>query len=251
MLRYAKPITELADDLERLFQPTDQLKGTIRIGVIDTIIHSWLAALFERLHATHPAMRFEIKADTSMRLTADLCNAEIDLALIMGPVDRDSVTSLPLCGYPMAWVAAPGYIAEVSGSAEPLDVRALIDYPIISYPRGSRPYRMIETYFVEDTRARLKLNCSNSLATIIRLACDGLGIAVIPPSIIHRELERGELQIIPVQQGFPELQCHACYFTTARSAAAGMIAAVALEEAARCRPRSPRLRRSGLPRYQG
>lgn len=233
VLRYAKPISELADDLERLFQPAGQLKGSIRIGVIDTIIHSWLASLFERLHAEHPEMRFEIKADTSMRLIEDLCNAEIDLALIMGPVDRDGVTSLPLCRYPMAWVAAPGYFRGAAGPEGAVDVRALIDYPIISYPRGSRPYRMIESYFAEDTGARLRLNCSSSVATIIRLACDGLGIAAIPPSIIRRELERGELQVIPVRQGFPALQCHACHFTTARSTAAGMVAAVALEEAAR------------------
>lgn len=233
VLRYAKPITELADGLEQLFRPAGQLKGSVRIGVIDTIIHSWFAALCERLHHEHPEMRFEIKADTSMRLIEDLCNAEIDIALIMGPVDREGVTNLPLCQYPMAWVAAPGCFQGARGADGAVDVRSLIDYPIISYPRGSRPYRMIEAYFVEDVSARLKLNCSNSLATIIRLVCDGLGVAAIPPSIIRRELDRGELQIIPVRQTFPALHCHACHFTTTRSTAAGMVAHAALEEAAR------------------
>lgn len=233
VLRYARPIIELTDGLEALFRPDDRIHGTIRIGAIDTIIHTWLSPLFERLYRMHPDLTFEITADTSARLAEDLRNGDIDVALIMGPLDDDGVTSEPLCDYPMAWVVAPGRFDGRFDGRTAVDVRELADLPIISYPRGSKPYRMIETLFDDPAGLRPKLSCSNSLATIVRLACDGLGIAAIPPSIIREELARGQLQILPVTQDFPPLQCHVCHFTTARSTAPGLVAAAALEEAAR------------------
>lgn len=229
VVRYARPIIELTERLEGLFDPAQRVSGTVRIGAIDTIIHSWLGSLFERLHRQYPELNFEVRADTSVNLAENLKNGEIDIALIMGPVELEGMTNLELCSFPMAWVANPRrFTFEPS-----VDVTELIDYPIISYPRGSKPYRMIEAYFAGESETRLKLNCSNSLSTLIRLVTDGFGIAAIPPTILPRELEDGVLKIIPVRQTFPPLLCHACYFTAARPAAAGIIAEMAIEEAGR------------------
>jgi DNA-binding transcriptional LysR family regulator len=229
VLRYARPIIDLTERLEKLFEPEREMSGTVRIGAIDTIIHTWLGALFESLHTQHPEMNFEVRADTSYNLIQDLTNGEIDVALLMGPVEMDGVVSRELCAFPMAWVADPRRYRFPG----PIDVCDLIEHPIISYPRGSKPYRMIEAYFTDEAGTRLHLNCSNSLSTIVRLACDGFGVAAIPPAIIQRELETGALAMIPVRQTFPPLVCHACYFSTASAAAAGLIAELAGAAAAR------------------
>lgn len=229
VVRYARPIIELMERLEGLFDPAQRVSGTVRIGAIDTIIYSWLGSLFERLHEQYPELNFEVRADTSVNLGDSLKNGEIDIALMMGPIEMEGMTNLELCSFPMAWVANPRKF-----TFEPLvDVTELIDYPIISYPRGSKPYRMIEAYFAGESNKRLKLNCSNSLSTLIRLVSDGFGIAAIPPTLLQRELNEGLLRIIPVRQTFPALLCHACYFTAARPAAAGIIAQMAIEEAVR------------------
>lgn len=229
VLRYAKPIVELTDRLASLFDVQTRISGTIRIGAIDTIISSWLINLFERLQAEHPEVSLEVRADTSIRLIEDLSNGDIDIALVMGPVDEEGIENVQIGTFPMAWVANPRRFPF----DESVDVQELAKYPIISYPRGSKPYRVIERTMSGANARALSLNCSNSLSTLIRLAMDGFGVAAIPPVVIERELANGQLKIIPVRQAFPGLECHAVYYTGSGSAAPGLIASMAQEEAGR------------------
>lgn len=229
VLRYAKPIVELADRLATLFSPEALVTGTVRIGAIDTICASWLLALFERLRAEHPELSFELRADTSIRLIEDLRNGEVDIALLMGPVEDEGIVNVELGTFPMAWVANPLRYHF----PDAVDVTELARYPIISYPRGSKPYQMIERYFGPAGDPGLQLNCSNSLSTLVRLAVDGFGIAAIPPAIIERELRDGDLAVFPVRQPFPGLECHAAFYSSSRSAAPGVIAEMAREESRR------------------
>lgn len=229
VLRYAKPIIELTDRLNSIFETEPRISGTMRIGAIDTIISSWLVALFERLQTEHPGVSLEVRADTSIRLIEDLKNGEIDIALVMGPVDEEGIENVGIGTFPMAWVANPRRFSFTG----PIDVTELANYPIISYPRGSKPYRMIDRTLVGTSARTLQLNCSNSLSTLIRLAADGFGVAAIPPVMIERELAEGSLKVIPVKQEFPGLECHAVHYTASGSAAPGVIAAIAREEAGR------------------
>lgn len=224
VLRYAKPIVDLTDRLGRLFRPESEIAGTIRIGAIDTIIYSWMFELFERLRADHPDVNYEVRADTSVRLIDDLLRGEVDVALVMGPVDGEGIVNMPLGEFSMAWVCNP---ARYSFDRE-IDVRDLISHPIISYPRGSKPYRTIENYFAGQAKLP-RLNCSNSLSTLIRLVKDGYGVASIPPVLIRSELDSGELEIVPVRQTFPALGCHVAYHATAEAAAPGLVARLARE----------------------
>ena len=222
VLRYAKPIVDLTDRLGRLFRPRSEIAGTIRIGAIDTIIYSWMFELFERLRENHPDVNYEVRADTSVNLIDDLLRGEVDVALVMGPVDGEGIVNMPLGEFPMAWVCNPvryGFDREI-------DVRDLIAHPIISYPRGSKPYRMIENYFAGQAKVP-RLNCSNSLSTLIRLVKDGYGVATIPPVLIRSELDSGKLKIVPVRQTFPALSCHVAYYATAEAAAPGLVARLA------------------------
>ena len=81
--------------------------GRICLGVSETIVQTWLPQLLERVHATFPDVLIEIEVDTTPVLRAHLLAREIDLALLLGPVDEPQAQNLPLCRYPLAWVASP------------------------------------------------------------------------------------------------------------------------------------------------
>ena len=128
-------------------------------------------------------------------------------------MQEDGLVNLDLGGYPMAWVANPRRFAFDG----PIDVAQLAAYPILSYPRHSQPYRIIERCFQASRGRQPLLNCSNSLASLVRLAVDGIGIAAIPPAVIETELAAGTLVRLPVRQ----------------AALPSTVARVAREEAAR------------------
>ncbi len=228
-VRYARAIAQLNADMCQRLSSTQALQGLLRLGVIDTIIHSWLPRLIERLRTTYPQVGFELTADTSISLADQLRAGEIDLALLMGPVQEDGLVNLDLGGYPMAWVANPRRFAFDG----PIDVAQLAAYPILSYPRHSQPYRIIERCFQASRGRQPLLNCSNSLASLVRLAVDGIGIAAIPPAVIETELAAGTLVRLPVRQAFPSLRFTACYADRPPAALPSTVARFAREEAAR------------------
>lgn len=229
VLRHAETIVAQTHELVKRTRDIEAFHGTLRLGVIDTIIHSWLIDLLESIQEMYPEAMVEIYADTSFNLTQQLRAGEIDLALIMGPVNDGGLVNVDLCSYAMAWVSSP----KLYSNPSEMDVADLATRPIISYPRGSIPYAVIEDYFRGPDFPKVRLNCSNSLATIIRLAIDGLGVAAIPPVLIQREITEGRLSVLPVRQTFPALSFTATYHTDPENGVISAVAAIARSSAHR------------------
>ncbi|WP_442514429.1 LysR substrate-binding domain-containing protein, partial [Pseudomonas promysalinigenes] len=73
------------------------------------------------------------------------------------------------------------------------------------------PYAVIEQLFSTESSASVHLNCIASVATMIRVVCDGLGVAAVPPAIIQRELAEQRLRLLRVDREFPSLPLVACF----------------------------------------
>jgi DNA-binding transcriptional LysR family regulator len=79
-----------------------------------------------------------------------------------------------------------------------------------------------------------------SLATLVRLATDGIGVAAIPAAIIQRELAERALVVLNVLQPFPPFSFHASYLEAENRPLPALIAAIARETAdAFCRTLDP------------
>ncbi|ESR27024.1 LysR family transcriptional regulator [Lutibaculum baratangense] len=224
---FARDLVARSNSMRARISDPATLGGIVRIGVIGTIIHTWLPSLIERLRGDYRKVIFEIESNTSVRMVEQLVSGQLDVGLLMGPVDSPGVGNVDLGAFDMAWVAKPGQFRL----PPEIDVTDLADLPILSYPRGSKPYWMIEQYFRDSDVRRPLLNCSNSLASIIRLAIGGIGIAAIPPITIREELAAGQLEILPVRHVIPPLGFHASYRTGRGSELAEAIAMYAREEA--------------------
>lgn len=224
---FARDLIQRTNSMRLRLADASTLRAEIRIGVIGTITHTWLPSLIGRLRRDYRSVIFEIESTTSLRIAESVVNGETDIGLLMGPIDEPGVSNIDLGGYSMAWVANP----ERFPIREDIDVADLADLPILSYPRGSKPYRMIEEYFAATNVRRPLHNCSNSLASIIQLAVSGIGVAAIPPATIRAELAQGRLAILPVRQVFPALRFTASFRSGRAYDLADIVATYAREEA--------------------
>ena len=68
---------------------------------------------------------------------------------------------------------------------------------MITFASDSRPYRALQSLLHQERLERIKLHCSGSVWTIVRLALDGIGVGAIPPRIVEQEIARGELITLP------------------------------------------------------
>jgi DNA-binding transcriptional LysR family regulator len=106
-----------------------------------------------------------------------------------------------LCDYPVGVLASP----SLGLGDRALKVQDLAKFPIITFPRRSQPYEIVRSLFNRPGLPAIRLHASASLATVIHMAIEGLGIAVIPTSIVENELADGRLQLLSTDLKIPPL----------------------------------------------
>jgi DNA-binding transcriptional LysR family regulator len=199
-------ISARADMLAELADPA-AMRGSLSLGVNETIVHTWLPALIERAARTFPGLDLDIDVDISDNLRNRVTSQDIDLALMLGPVASPALQTCELCRYPLAFIAARGMVSD--GAA--LDIPTIARYPILTFARNTLPYMVIRALLAQPGMPKSRLRASSSLATIVRMTLDGIGIAVIPPAIIARELNDGRLVRLNVPVELPDLLCTAAW----------------------------------------
>lgn len=210
VLTYAERILKLAHEMKQDISDPQKLKGNIRIGAIESVVHSWLPTFMSRMNEAYPYLSIEISSDTTTRLCESLVNGGLDLALQTASVTAPSISNLALGSFPMRWVANPSF--QLGGDAlTTLDFAA---YRILSFPRDSAPHQTIVKIFDGLGTDDVNINCISTIAAIIRLAIDGFGVAVLPPAVIQHELARGDLGLLKVIDTFPPLHLVASYRTS-------------------------------------
>ena len=75
----------------------------------------------------------------------------------------------------------------------PVTVEQIARFPIITFPRKTQPYERVRALFNRPDLPPIRLHASASLATVIHMAIEGLGVAVIPAAIVETELANGRL----------------------------------------------------------
>jgi DNA-binding transcriptional LysR family regulator len=201
LLEYAERMLRLMAEITQAVADPLALSGVVRLGVAETIVHTWLSKLIELVHAVHPKVTLDIEVDVSPNLRNALVEGEIDLAFLLGPVSDPRMINLDLCRYPLAFVASPG----LDLGPEPVSLQRLTNYPIITYPKTTRPYIMLRQILTGAGVTRPRIYSNSSLSTIVRMSLDGIGVSVIPPAVISAELKRGELRVLQTDVALPDL----------------------------------------------
>jgi DNA-binding transcriptional LysR family regulator len=202
VLDYAEQMMVTMQGLKQSLETSSSKVGRIRIGAMDTVIHTWLSPLVAELMDHFPLVEIELIADTALNLSDQLQKGFLDLILQTDLLRLETVRSLELCSHPMAWIVASQsiYHRDYASLAE------LAQERIITYSKNSHPHQDVLRLMQANGVAAPRMNCVNSVSAITRLLRDGFGIGALPPVLVMEELERGELVMLPMAQKLPNLQ---------------------------------------------
>ncbi|MGA8316826.1 MAG: LysR family transcriptional regulator, partial [Bradyrhizobium sp.] len=201
LMLYAEKLIGLRAEMMAEVGDRSAMRGVLRLGVAETIVHTWLSRLIKSVNTAYPNLSLEIEVDITPNLTARLLGQEIELALLLGPLPASSVRNRVLCDYPIGFLASP----SLGLPAHLLTVKDLAKFPIITFPRKTQPYETVRSLFNQPDLPPIRLHASASLATVIHMAVEGLGIAVIPTAIVENELANGQLQLLSTDLKIPPL----------------------------------------------
>jgi len=223
LMVYAEKLIGLRSEMMAAVGDRSAMRGVMRLGVAETIVHTWLSHLIKTVNTAYPNLSLEIEVDITPNLSARLLAQEIELAFVLGPLSVSSVRNRPLCDYPIGFLASP----SLGLGNGPLTVHDLAKFPIITFPRKTQPYEIVRSLFNRPDLPPIRLHASASLATVIHMAIEGLGIAVIPTAIVENELADGRLQLLSTDLKISPLTFSASWLASPDTVAVELVADLA------------------------
>lgn len=204
---FAEKILDLSTEMMRTLHGTTKFRGTIRLGVVGTLNHVWVPKFLNHIRHCYPDILIDLIVDTTEILRDYIHSGILDIAFLLGPISENSIHSKPICNYQFAWVANKKF--KLSGGY--IELKEVAKTPVITYPRGSQPYKLMKDLFKPKEYPLIRINASGSLVTTIKMTVDGLGVSVLPPIAIQQELQNNLLQIFKTDFVLPDLQYFSIY----------------------------------------
>ncbi len=184
--------------------------GDVRVIAAESVCGSRIPAVVARLRRSHPAVRMVLTPGGTPGAIRALQTGEADLALVVEPkIDRRGLQALPLQPEPVLAVAAPDHPA-VGRAAH---WRDLAEIDVLLLEEGCAYSDAASALLAEIPKRQREPMRFGSIETVRQCAVAGLGVAVLPASILREEIARGTL----VDLGLPGLPPYVVHLVRSRS----------------------------------
>lgn len=186
LTQIAQLASELADDLD-----STGLTGTLKVGVISSVLSGSLTTCIQRLAITAPDLLLQIVPGTSEQLFQQLQSQKIDLAVLVNPPFSlpKILHFTPLFNEPLVLISKhPHNILENAWHSQ----------PFIQYDHRSWGGAIANKY-LKDCGIKVDILCEiDGLESISLMAKQGMGVSLVP----HWQglkLMSNELNIHPIE----------------------------------------------------
>ncbi|MDC0610823.1 LysR family transcriptional regulator [Vibrio sp.] len=220
LMAHAEKIEANIAQIKTDLTPTDEVVGVLRIGVAETIARSWLSGFLADIRKTYPKLVVELSVDVSHNLRELLLNKQMDMVVLMGPLPEGNVENLMLPPFELAWYCASS-----------IDVCDIQSYPIISFPRLSRPYQELMSELLERYGDTGQIFSSTTLSTSLEMVSSGIGVGIVPVCLARPLVKAGKIKTFDPGWKLSDLQFTASYLNDPKDHLVSQIAKFAADNA--------------------
>lgn len=163
----------------------------IRIGSTITLANSVLPEAMKRFQDLQRYAPARITIDKAAEIERLLAAGEIDLALLEGVVHLETLSASPLSSTRLLIVCAPA--APFYRDGMPLSIHELLTMPLLLREKGSAIRDTFDSALLPHGQTAMPQWVSVNSQALIKAVKQGLGVSVLPETIIREELDAGRL----------------------------------------------------------
>jgi DNA-binding transcriptional LysR family regulator len=233
--RHAESLLNLQREIKAEFGGGAQQPMALRVGTIESVLHSWLIDWVRLLREQQPALELALTVETTPVLVDQMNRGTADLVLAALPAAGDGVQTRALAPMPMVFVGRARRSANKRCTLQQLTTQE----ELLTFQRGSQPHVALLALCRQHAVAAPRIHTISSISAMLQLVEQGFGVATLPQAAVARVAQRQGLAVVPCSAKLEPLPIHLSWRDDpATSAAAKVVASVLAFNTQP--PRSPR-----------
>lgn len=178
----------------------------VRIGAIESVLHSWLIPWVESLRAEFPALELELSVETTPVLIELVRRGALDIVFTASPANAEGVRTKAMPTMEMAFLGnARTHRKRVYRMSD------FAEMELMTFQRGSHPHlALLDQLKAAGVQPR-KVHAISSISAMVQLVQSGFGVATLPLAAAKRLPDTAGLKVLRCEQPLPSLPIHANY----------------------------------------
>jgi DNA-binding transcriptional LysR family regulator len=205
-LNYADRFLELHLELKNELGAPGQQPFNLRVGGIETVLHTWLIPMLNQLKKDMPKIEFDLTIEMTPALNEQIRRGGLDLSFTAMPAAGDGIINETLRPLDMVFVG-PANLAR-----RRLTIDELLKLEIMTFQRGSQPHiallEKLRTIGAGDKR----VHTMTSISALTRLAESSLGVATLPLAAAKTLTLTNKIAILRCDLSLASLPVYASYW---------------------------------------
>lgn len=194
-LEYANKILAEIEALDKMFfHNKDDIK--LRIGTTLTIGITLAPKLFAKLKEEHPKINLDVYVDNTNKIENKILENSLDIAIIEGDLNHENIIQEHLLEDEVVLVCSKEHYLYNFNKIKPSQ---LANEKFIAREKGSSSRSKLEKYMLfYKIPYSICWQC-HGWQNVIEAALHNHGLAILPKSLIEKEIEENKLHIINVE----------------------------------------------------
>ena len=205
---HAQRLLELQREAKAEMGAGTPLSLSMRIGAIESVLHSWLIPWIEQLRVDHPELSLELTVETTPILVEQVQRGTQDLVFAALPASADGVRSRSLPPMDMVFMGHAGLHRK-----RRYTLAELGELEILTFQRGSLPHVALVDLFRQERVEPRRVHTISSISAMVQLVQGGFGVATLPRSAVQRMQTFPNLKQLSCDAALQPLPIHASYRT--------------------------------------
>ncbi len=207
-LDYADRFLVLQRELKNEFGAPEQHPFSLRVGGIETILHTWLIPMVDALKKVTPQIEFELTVEMTHLLNEQIRRGGLDLIFSAMPAIGDGIVNEALEPFEMVFVGP-----ESMASLPILGIDELLTYDIMTFQRGSQPHVALMDKLRAVGAGGKRVHTMSSISALARLVESGFGIATLPLAAVRQLMLKNKITVLRSELTLTPLPMYASYWT--------------------------------------
>ena len=236
-LSYAERLMTLHRQLRDELGTEQEGVHLLRVGAIESVLHTWLIPMLQHLRSVHPNLQLELTVEITPVLVEAVKRGTLDLVFAAQSISAPDIRSRPLPTMEMVFVGA-----KALARRRPWTLAEIVSHEMMTFQRGSQPHLALMEQLRASGLEPPRLHAVSSIPAMVHLIESGFGIATLPAIAAETLVRRHDIAILPCETSLAPLPVLASYRHDPGSSALTAVIQDALKfiEAFRAAPKSPR-----------